>query len=253
MERKKVIQYQLNGAVVATYDSVRSAAKAIHRDPKAVTLSCKGHSRNCAGYVFRFHNEPFVTPFSPECQSKEKWSAVRGYEGYYEVSISGEVRSVDRFITHSEGKYHIIKSKLMSKSLRTDGYYMVCLHKDGVKHSPAIHRLVAETFIPNPYNLPCVDHIDGNRLNNNVDNLRWCTQSENNSFPLACKRKSDNWNPATRKPVLVYNKDGELLGRFESVKKASEFTGIRDTNLSSMLTGRINSKKFTFKYEEKCK
>ena len=97
---------------------------------------------------------------------KEIWKPVKGYEGLYEVSNTGLVYSHKR-------------EKLMKPIITEKGYCVVVLRQDNIAHKCRIHRLVAEAFIPNPDNLPEVNHIDGDKQNNSLDNLEWCTRSEN--------------------------------------------------------------------------
>lgn len=98
--------------------------------------------------------------------SKEIWKPIKDYEGFYEVSNLGRVRSVRRNI-------------VMSGVKRKDGYVSYNFVRDGITRGKLVHRLVAETFIPNHQNKPEVNHIDGNKQNNNVKNLQWVTPSEN--------------------------------------------------------------------------
>lgn len=113
---------------------------------------------------------------------EEIWKDISGYEGYYQISNLGRVRSLDRYVAtvgNPSGK-RLIHGKILSQSKRVmsnveDGYYSVTLCKRGVDTLFNVHRLVAETFIPNPNNLPCVNHKDENKHNNMADNLEWCT------------------------------------------------------------------------------
>lgn len=101
---------------------------------------------------------------------KEVWRWVVGYEGLYMVSTTGRLMAVP----------HANKDGLEMKPATTNrGYLAVSLYKDGLYKKFGVHRLVAQAFIPNPNNMPQVNHIDGNKLNNNADNLEWCTASEN--------------------------------------------------------------------------
>ena len=111
----------------------------------------------------------------------EIWKAVKGYENYYEVSNLGNVRSVDRSVrtTIKYNDTRVLKSRALKLHLKHNGYYMVDLSKEGEIHSKSVHRLVAEAFIPNPNNLKVVNHIDGVKTNNNVENLEWVTYQEN--------------------------------------------------------------------------
>ena len=114
---------------------------------------------------------------------KEEWRPVVGYEGLYEVSNTGQVRSLDKY--DSLGVFWI--GKLLSK-LKVGGYFMVKLRKDGIQKMCLIHRLVAQSFIPNPLNLPQVNHKDEDKTNNMVDNLEWCDAKYNMNYGTRQKR-----------------------------------------------------------------
>lgn len=112
---------------------------------------------------------------------EETWKSVVGYEGLYEVSNLGNVRSVDRTLNCKDGKIKHRKGHLLSP--KTDeGYFRVSLSKDGVKKLYKVHRLVAMAFIPNPDNLPVVNHKDEDKKNNKVENLEWCTVQYNSTY-----------------------------------------------------------------------
>lgn len=105
------------------------------------------------------------------------WKDIIGYEGIYQVSNTGEVRSLDRKIVYSNGKIYFTKGRLLKQKLNRGGYF--CVHLRGNKEShPVVHRLVAISFIGNPKNKPTVNHKDGIKTNNNVNNLEWNTHSE---------------------------------------------------------------------------
>lgn len=113
----------------------------------------------------------------------EIWRDVVGYEGLYKVSNKGRVLSIGRRV----GNCHL-SAKLMRFVTNPSGYYMVVLGKDGISKGYVVHRLVAQAFIPNPDNKMIVDHIDTNRKNNNLDNLRWCTPQENSNNRTTIKK-----------------------------------------------------------------
>lgn len=117
------------------------------------------------------------------------WKSIKGFEGFYEVSNTGEVKALERLVENNGSPQH--KHEKILKQGGTGRYKMVSLCKDGKVYPRTVHRLVAEAFIPNPDNKPNVDHIDTNPLNNNVDNLRWVTQSENGLNPLTRKNLSE--------------------------------------------------------------
>lgn len=110
--------------------------------------------------------------------TEEIWRSIDGYEGLYEVSNTGLIRSLDRFV----GNRNRIKGKILSIRIEKDGYCSVALSKDGKIKRYKIHRLVAQAFIPNPEGLPQVNHKDENKTNNNVDNLEWCTSKYNINY-----------------------------------------------------------------------
>jgi hypothetical protein len=105
----------------------------------------------------------------------EAWKPVVGYEGIYEVSSLGRVRMLRRM--RSDGRTY--PERIARVKPLTTGYLNMSLYKGGKEVRAFVHRLVAEAFIPNPESKPCINHKDGNRSNNAVENLEWCTQSEN--------------------------------------------------------------------------
>ena len=149
----------------------------------------------------------------------EIWRDVKGYEGLYQVSNLGRVKSLDREVdiyNKNNKKIHkrIIKGKALKYGGNTLGYINVALYKDGVLKRIYVHRLVAEAFISNPNNYPCINHIDENKENNNVDNLEWCTVKYNINYGTRIGKIS--------KKVNQYDLDGNFIKEWESIKKASK-------------------------------
>lgn len=108
------------------------------------------------------------------------WKSVVGYEGLYEVSDSGMVRSVPHYVMRSNGRKFFVKQTYLKLDRQKKGYLRVKLtDSDGVEHFPLVHRLVAEAFIPNPENKPFVNHIDACTTHNSITNLEWVTNREN--------------------------------------------------------------------------
>ena len=118
------------------------------------------------------------------------------------MSSHGRVRSLDRIVERKGRGTLFIKGRILTQSDNTHGYMKVNLTKHDQKRTFKVHRLVAIHFLDNPNNLPCVNHKDENKLNNNVDNLEWCTKAYNNSYGTKAKRQSE-----TRKKLF---REGKL-------------------------------------------
>jgi len=103
------------------------------------------------------------------------WKPIRGYEGLYEISDKGQVKSLIGW----NGKRYINREKILKPTKTTTGYWKIELVKNKNRKSKKIHRLIAIAFIPNPEKKPNINHIDGNPLNNSLENIEWCTQKEN--------------------------------------------------------------------------
>ena len=115
---------------------------------------------------------------------QEIWKDIRGYEGYYQVSNFGNVRSMDRVDSYCRN----LKGRILK--LSNGIYKSVTLSINNVCKNYNVHRLVAEAFIPNPDNLPCINHKDEDKHNNNVNNLEWCTYGYNNNYSELSKKAS---------------------------------------------------------------
>lgn len=131
---------------------------------------------------------------------QEEWRPVVGYEGLYEISNLGRVKSVERDIDVTDRyghsyKYHV-KEKIMKQGRRNDGYADVSLSSHGVTTLHCVHRLLAEAWIPNPYNLQYVNHKDLNKTNNSISNLEWVSNSEN--------MRHANINYANNQSIPIY-------------------------------------------------
>lgn len=162
----------------------------------------------------------------------EEWRDIKGYEGLYQVSSLGRVRSLDRISFHLNRWGTLTKTRIRGRIRRTNisnsGYSYLPLSKNGNDYCAKIHRLVAEAFIPNPYNYPEVNHKDGNKQNNIVSNLEWCTHSMNHIHAVATGladlekirrkhyRKVRQIDPNTGKEVKIWpsiKEAGESLSR----------------------------------------
>lgn len=183
-----------------------------------------------------------------------EWKAISGYEGYYEVSNLGCVRSLDRYITNSIGATRLLTGMRMKPSFskgrsgKYDGYLVVNLRKNGKSNIIPVHRLVANAFIPNPNLYPTVNHIDGDKHNNKVENLEWATYSQNNIHALETRLR----NPRGVN-IMQIDKDGNVIREYVSVCEAARQTGINRSMISHCVNGREKlAGGFQWKRIEKC-
>lgn len=175
------------------------------------------------------------------------WRDIEGFEGLYQISNLGEVKSLMRTIERGDGVKMNIKEKILKPQIGNHGYLTVSLCSIDKKIvTKRIHRLVAEAFIPNSNNLPQVNHKDENKLNNKVDNLEWCTQQYNLKYGEAAQIG----NITRRKPVLQYSLDGELIAEHESTLAAAKAIGVYQGNISKVCRGETETAKgFIFKFK----
>lgn len=154
---------------------------------------------------------------------EEVWKPIEGYEGRYEVSNLGRVKSLSRTIINTG---RILKEKYNCLHLKRGGYHSVLLSKDGIKKTVQLHQLVARAFIENKKNHKAVNHIDGNKLNNRVDNLEWVSYRENSCHYY---NNIDTGTPVGVYKLKKYNKylahahvDGKkvFLGYHQTVEDA---------------------------------
>lgn len=149
----------------------------------------------------------------------ELWKDIDGYEGKYEISNFGRVRSVN---FGNSGM-----SKIMKPEVTPKGYLTIGLSKNGKKRGYRISRLVATAFVPNPNAFSEVNHKDENKTNNYADNLEWCDRAYNNNYGTRTSRAAKSH----MKPVLQYSKEGKLLARWEGAKEAENVLGISDGHI----------------------
>ena len=134
----------------------------------------------------------------------EEYRDIKGYEGIYQVSNYGRVKSLSRKALNGR----TVKERILKQNIGDVGYYNVTLCKDGNHQTFRVHRLVAEAFLPNNNNHPYINHKDENKLNNNVDNLEWCTETYNQVY-------------SNGKQVLKYDDFGNLLAVYHSNREAA--------------------------------
>ena len=173
-----------------------------------------------------------------------EWRWVQGYEHMYQVSNDGLVRSVDRYVycEVSPDKLQHIFGKVLKQGIDKKGYKIVYLSKDGKQKTIKVHRLVAMAFIENPLPLPQVNHKDGCKTNNYVDNLEWCDNSYNQKhahdsglFPIYEETKG--WGRPAKPVAMIDLKTGETIKTFKTLSSASRETKINQSNIRSVCLG----------------
>lgn len=175
----------------------------------------------------------------------EVWKDVMGYEGIYQVSNMGRVRSIDRIVPCRKKGYTTITKKGRILSLTTNrlGYKEVHLYnyQEQKCKTLSVHRLVAFAFIPNPEqeHLREINHIDENKSNNRIDNLEWCDRAYNVRYGSSRIRAIKN-NPNVRK-VAQYSKYGKLIAKYETVAHAGCATGLDASSISKACQGRLKT------------
>lgn len=171
----------------------------------------------------------------------ENWKDIQGYEGFYQVSDCGNVKSLARDVFNYRGTViRHMEEKILVPASNGIGYLFVNLHKNGKSKSILVHRLVAEAFIPNPENEPYVNHKDEVKTNNVVENLEWCEASYNNIYGTRIERMLQNrksyklGNHPQAKAVFCV----ELNKTFDCAKSAQEELGICGSCIRSACKGK---------------
>lgn len=160
---------------------------------------------------------------------EEVWKDIEGYEGIYQVSNLTRVRSVDRYVRTSRGGgLKPVKGKILKQAVLPNGYVGVRLQKDNKVKTHLVHRLVAQAFIPNPDNLPQVNHKSEVKTENSIENLEWCNADYNVHYGTGIKR---NQEKQISKPVLCYSLDGNFIDRYHSIREASRITCANKANI----------------------
>ena len=187
---------------------------------------------------------------------KEVWRDIEGYEGLYQVSNLGRVKSFAK-----KGNW---KEKILIQSKTRDGYNIVGLYKNSKNTTVRVHRVVAKAFIPNPNSFLEVNHKDGNKNNNAVDNLEWCTCEENmkHSWNIGLRRTKDilsnlheyankgGRNPSSR-PVIQYDLYNNYIAEYSGIREAERKTGIGSSNICQCCKGNIKrTGTYVWKYKE---
>ena len=240
-----------------------------------IVIECKGWANDRWGLVrklflkflldnnlnykfYEIHNTTEVNSMITEIitETKEIWKEIPNYEGLYEASTYGNIRSI---------QYHGKKRIKLLRKTKKNGYYSVKLRKwPDVEMSVSVARLVAITFVENIENKPYVDHIDGNKLNNNITNLRWVTPLENTNNPntinnllnkLVAYNKSEKKRKRNKElfgqPVIHYDENMQIISEYESISEAARKLNTTTTCIWRVCVGERKTHKkqiFRLKY-----
>lgn len=171
---------------------------------------------------------------SSQVVMEEIWKDIPEYEGYYQVSNLGNFRSLPRIIKYKSSGTRKYPSKYLLTETTKDNYQRIVLMKEGIKTRFQAHRLVALAFIPNPENKLCINHIDGNKSNNVVSNLEWCTYSENTIHAINTGLiDMSKHHPSNSKMIKCI----ETNKIFTSYSSACKWLGKTSTSISCLRRG----------------
>lgn len=185
--------------------------------------------------------------------NREIWKDIPGYEGYYQASNLGRIKSLVRIKKANSGTY-MSKEIILKQATSRLGYKKVELCKNGTQKNWWVHRAVALAFLPNPNNWPDINHKDENPANNNVSNLEWCTEQynmnygtcidrrkatfvRNKSFVKANATKVRNQSRGAETPIYGVSKNGNTLLSYRSITEASRKTGISKGHIGECVRG----------------
>lgn len=216
---RNVVNMQINGVIKAE-----------------ILKDAKDHCMTISEYVIWLCEEERKRFSKPQTTSDEIWKPIEGFEGFYEVSNKGRIRTLrtNKIITPKNIK----------------GYSGVRLYANGKDHQLYIHRIVAKAFIPNPLNLPEVNHKDENTRNNCVDNLEWCSRKYNANYGTAKQRALEKRMTLLKRCKTVQkDENGNIVAIYDSIKDAEEKTGFKHQNIQSCCAGKQKQcHGYTFEY-----
>lgn len=187
---------------------------------------------------------------------EEEWRPVKGFENLYEVSNLGRVKSLARFIINTSklGKKYkqFCKEKILKPASDTNGYLLVDLHKNCKSYKKRVHRIVAEAFIPNPDNKPCVNHKSERKHENNVENLEWASYQYNNAYGTARERSKETFvkNKKNWIKIECFDLETKETFKFDSIKSCANYFKVGSSSIWMSLFKRKTPYKNRYIFSE---
>lgn len=192
----------------------------------------------------------------------EIWKPLFGYEGLYIINQFGTIKSLERIVIRKNGWPQTIHSRIIKPHLNEKGYLIVNLKNKGVNRCQRVHRLLMQTFVPNPDNKPFIDHINTIKTDNRLENLRWVTAKENTNNPITLNRLKECSSNADIKakafssfkksnskcsPITVYQYtiDYKYVTSYESITKAAKSISINYSGPRSRIALTLNNRNAT--------
>jgi hypothetical protein len=168
---------------------------------------------------------------------KEIWKDIIDYDGHYQASNLGRIKSVKRYVNRGfNNDLKTVPEKIRQQSIDKDGYLTIRLHINGIRKNYFVHRLIAEAFLENTENKSQVNHIDGNKKNCYLTNLEWVTQSENIKHSYSIGARSPSGGAIAYKPIIQKDMNGNILRNYKSIREAKNETKVN--NISACLKGK---------------
>jgi hypothetical protein len=190
---------------------------------------------------------------------EEVWADISGYDGFYKVSNLGNIKSLQRYVKCKDGSVRLFQEKILSGGKAGRGYLLVTLFKGAKKRMEYVHRLVAEAFIPNVNNYPQINHKNGIKTDNRVENLEWCNNSMNmkHAFKTGlAKTTIYQVIEKNKKKVIQLTKDGKFVSEYNSVIDAAKENNFNFSNIARCCRNCYGSKSYKgyiWRYKEDSK
>ena len=183
----------------------------------------------------------------------EIWKDINGYNGIYQCSNFGNIRSLDRYITGKDGKKQFRKGQMIKPILNKNGYLQFALNKDSKRKMVYVHIIVAETFLKNPDCKKVVNHKDGNKQNNNANNLEYTSYSENNKHAYDVLMREIANAGCTKVPVKIIDLETKKEIIFPSITATSNAINLSHTQINNIHSDSVWKGRFMFQTDsDKC-